>query len=654
MVVLTWLVATPSLVAQDDHFRFESVSLTNSDAPITLQLAYRPDLDFRHPVILMLGSLKTNELPAWSPDLVREGYMLAAFSAAYPPDPDPARRAQWLYFDERFAHSYVLGAQRAIVDSRRVMDYLTNRADVLPDKIGWLGSSSTGIPGLAVATQGPRLAAVVAFVSTGAYQKWFDTWQPNGLWRGTNYSLWPETVALLKQYDPILHADGMFPTAVLMVSGGDDKVVDPKTAREFVNAVRPFYNSDPERLRLVVYEGFGHNLPTDVVRLYAEHWFHLYLSPSNSAPASANAPGNLEQSVVRSQINAADHRQIVGAAPALEWIQVSSDHRGFVTSPSNRKFIPWGFNYDRDFKMRLIEDYWLTEWETVAGDFREMKALGANVVRIHLSLGRFMEAANAPNPKAFDHLARLVKLAEETGLYLDVTGLGAYRKSDVPAWYDQLNEPDRWRVQARFWEAAAERCSTSPAIFCYDLMNEPIVPYGKRLPHDWLAGELAGFNYVQFISLDQEKRTRSDIARQWIANLVSAIRKHDTRHLVTVGMLPNSLDGSSTSSGFIPKKVATDLDFISVHLYPRSGKLDSDLKLLRGFQIGKPVVIEEIFPMYCKVPELRNFIELSRKDAAGWLGFYWGQTPDDLSQSSNKGAALTRAWLGLFQEMNPN
>lgn len=309
-------------------FKYQSVVLENGGAPITLNLAWRPTVVPRHPVILMLGSLKTNQLPDWSTNLVHEGYMLAAFTAAHPPDPDPARRPQWLYFDQRFAHSYVQGAQRAISESRRVIDYLASRGDVDSQKIGWLGSSSTGIPGLAVATQGPRLAAVVAFVSTGAYRQWFDTWQPNGLWKGQTNSLWPETETLLRQYDPILHAEKLFPTPVLMVSGGEDKVVDPKTARAFIEAARPSYKSDPERLRLVVYEGFGHNLPADVVRLYAEHWFHLHMNPSiarsNSLSPSEGdrtrerhtpptSPGDLKRSVIRSQINAADHQKILGA-----------------------------------------------------------------------------------------------------------------------------------------------------------------------------------------------------------------------------------------------------------------------------------------------------------------------------------------------------
>jgi dienelactone hydrolase len=289
----------------------ETVTLSGGD-PATIQIAYCTNTVKRHPAILMLGSLKRDELPPWSTDLVREGYMLVAFSVAHPPDPDPARRSQWLFFDERFAHSYVLGGYNAPRDARRVIDYLVGRGDVDRDKIGWLGSSSTGIPALAVATQGPRLAAIVAFVSTGAYRQWFETWHTNGLWRGKTNGLWPETEALLK-YDPILHVDKMFPTAVLMVSGGHDKVVDPKTARAFMDAARPYYESDPNRLRLVIYEGFGHNLPADVVKMYAEHWFHLYMHPTQPPPPVPEKPRTLRESAKQTQINAAEHKDVAGA-----------------------------------------------------------------------------------------------------------------------------------------------------------------------------------------------------------------------------------------------------------------------------------------------------------------------------------------------------
>ncbi len=106
-----------------------------------------------------------------------------------------------------------------------------------------------------MATREPRLAAIVAFVSTGAYEQWLETWHTNKLWSGQSNELWPETKALLEQ-DPIRRVSSMFPMAVPMVSGGGDKIVDPSTARAFVSAARPFYKSDPHRLPLAVYEGF--------------------------------------------------------------------------------------------------------------------------------------------------------------------------------------------------------------------------------------------------------------------------------------------------------------------------------------------------------------------------------------------------------------
>lgn len=293
--------------------RFETITLTNGDPVITVQLAHTPGVVGKQSVILMPGSLNPRQLPAWSTNLVREGFMLAAFSAAYPSDPDPARRPQWLFFDQRFAHSYVLGGERAPRDAGRVMDYLQSRPDVNAAKIGWLGSSSTGIPGLSVAVREKRLAALVAFVSTGAYRHWLATWHTNKLWQGKTTALWPATESLLLRVDPVLFATNLFPCAVLMVNGGRDKVVDPDSARAFVDAARPAYQADPGRLRLVMYEGFSHNLPLDVVQLHAEHWFRLYLHPVNAAPAAEGAPATLNESARRTQINATDHRDIIKA-----------------------------------------------------------------------------------------------------------------------------------------------------------------------------------------------------------------------------------------------------------------------------------------------------------------------------------------------------
>jgi len=304
--------ATQPAIGNQKTLKYEKITLNNCKAPATIHLAYKPSAVERHPVILMLGSLKPNQLPEWSKNLVNEGYMLAAFTVDHPPDPNPDRRPTWLFFDQRFAHSYVLGGYRAAGDTKCVIDYLIQRGDVHAQKIGWVGSSTTGILGLAAATREPRLAAIVAFVSTGAYRQWIDSWHYNKLWKGKTKEIWPETEKLLK-YDPILHVNKLFPTAVLMVSGSDDKIVDPRTARSFVNAAKPFYKSDPNRLRLVIYENVGHNLPTDVVRMYVEHWFRLFMHPTQSPPPILRQSANLKESVDHTKINAAQHEDIIKA-----------------------------------------------------------------------------------------------------------------------------------------------------------------------------------------------------------------------------------------------------------------------------------------------------------------------------------------------------
>lgn len=339
----------------------------------------------------------------------------------------------------------------------------------------------------------------------------------------------------------------------------------------------------------------------------------------------------------------------------MPFVRVSGDKTGFVLDPGGKAFTPWGFNYDHDPKGRLIEDYWHDEWATVEADFRQMKKLGANVVRVHLQFGKFMTSADKPDEKSLARLAKLLALAEDVGLYLDLTGLGCYHKADVPAWYDKLSESERWDAQAAFWSAVARQCKDSPAVFCYDLMNEPVAPGGKRKDGDWLGPAFGGKHFVQMIALDQKDRPRPDVAAAWVKHLTAAVRKVDKRHLVTVGLVDWSLDRKGLTSGFVPEKVTADLDFVAVHIYPETGKIDDALKTLKGFNVGKPVIVEETFPLKCSAKDLESFIDAATKDklAAGWVSFYWGKPPDELRKSKTIGEAILLDWLERFEKRKP-
>lgn len=340
----------------------------------------------------------------------------------------------------------------------------------------------------------------------------------------------------------------------------------------------------------------------------------------------------------------------------MERIVVAPDSHGFITRVSRQSFRPWGMNYGNGG--RLMEDFWDKEWGTFAGDFRELKALGANLVRVHLQFGKFMRAPNEPNAGALRQLRRLLRLAEQTGLYLDVTGLACYRPADVPAWYDAMEEPARWQAQAQFWEVVAEVCAASPAVFCYDLLNEPISPGGKREPGKWPSGSLlGGYDFLQYIALDPAGRKREDIALAWIQRMTTAIRKHDKAALITVGLLPWSRQWKHLS-GFLPAKVGSELDFISVHIYPDTTKPGEAMECLRQFAVGKPVVIEETFPLSCDAAELEEFLRASREIGCGWVGHYDGNTPGELdareqARKLTVAQSVYREWLRMFVRLEP-
>ncbi len=340
------------------------------------------------------------------------------------------------------------------------------------------------------------------------------------------------------------------------------------------------------------------------------------------------------------------------AVAEMPRIVISPDGRGFLEAGTGKSFRPWGFNYDHDAAGRLLEDYWDNEWSTVVEDLAEMQKLGANVARIHLQFGKFMDSATQARPAALQKLTDLLAEAEKLGLYVDLTGLGCYHKADVPAWYDKLDEAGRWEAQVEFWKAVAATCAKSPAIFCYDLMNEPVVAAGDG-GGDWLGPAFGGKHFVQYITLTQRGRPRYEIAQAWIAKLVDAIRQHDKQALIAVGLVPWSLDRPGITSGFVPEKIVSKLDFVAVHLYPQTGKTEQDMDTLRGFAVGKPVIIEETFPLGCKLEELEQFMLDARPTAAGWIGFYWGKTPQQYQPDKSLADAVTQAWLQLFERLTP-
>ena len=127
----------------------------------------------------------------------------------------------------------------------------------------------------------------------------------------------------------------------------------------------------------------------------------------------------------------------------MQSVRISDDGRHFVLAESGKAFVPWGFNYLGEFG-KLMEDSWEKDWLRIERDFREMRKLGGNVVRVHLQFGTYMKGPNEFDQTQLDRLRKLLDLGRELGLYLDITGLSCYRLDRIPIWYDALEEMNRF------------------------------------------------------------------------------------------------------------------------------------------------------------------------------------------------------------------
>ena len=312
-------------------------------------------------------------------------------------------------------------------------------------------------------------------------------------------------------------------------------------------------------------------------------------------------------------------------------------------------FFPWGFNYTNAALVDLTEDFWMMEdaWEIIRKDFREMKAYGANTVRIHLQYVKYMISTTSPNAVSFERLERLVKISEEEGIYLIVTGLGAYRLSDAQPWYDELEDFQRWETQKLFWKTVAATVKGYSCIFAYDLINEPVVASGCHPDSSncsWYpeGGQFGGYQFIQNISISPGNPYWETIGI-WSDLMTAAIRTEDDVTMVTVGLLPLGPINS----------IASHFDILSTHIYPNTANLIASINYVKDNQSDKPFLIEEFYNLSCTTPELEIFLEQVDGYYHGLIGHYMGKTIEEYDTTVLIDY-IHKEFLEFFIENNPN
>jgi len=293
--------------------------------------------------------------------------------------------------------------------------------------------------------------------------------------------------------------------------------------------------------------------------------------------------------------------------PQMGLIAVSPDGQGFVERPSGRVFTPFGVNY-YDPNTGWAPKIWRQfDPNRVTRHFQVMQDLGVNCARVFLTAATFQPDVNTIDEQALRKLDTLVRIARQSGIRLILTGPDHWEGS--PAYW----KPDRFAGAAalqaldHFWRTLGRRYRGESAIFAWDLLNEPHVPwfietwrpewnqwlqakYGnwEKLKAAW-AEEIQENDAWANVAVPENKaspgnprlldwqRFRESLADEWVRRQVEAIRAADPTHLVTVGYIQWSYPlvrtgNPSLYAAFNPQRQAPWLDFMSIHFYPLLGR----------------------------------------------------------------------------------
>ncbi len=256
-------------------------------------------------------------------------------------------------------------------------------------------------------------------------------------------------------------------------------------------------------------------------------------------------------------------------------------------------YFPVGVNYipsSHDWRM------W-SEWdpEEIKRDFRHMKNLGINIVRVFLLWSDFEPEPGKYDERSLREFAVLIDMAKENGLKLIPTLVGdAAGIKWVPIWAvgKSIYSKEIVEGQCALFKEIAKRCMDEVQILAWDLSNEPAY---------W------------------EEPKRTDDATNWVGSLAQAIREVDENHLVTVGLDQHNVAGGPDEykitgrTLFEVEPVVPYMDFISIHVYPLllapgEGSLDFrgtyfPAYAIKFCQLGKPVLLEEFGLSSGTVPE---------------------------------------------------
>jgi len=399
---------------------------------------------------------------------------------------------------------------------------------------------------------------------------------------------------------------------------------------------------------------------------------------------------------------------------SVDIVRVGRDGWGFVEGGDARPLVPWGCNYYDPFTGWAPHLWEQFDEARVRGHYAQMRSIGVNTVRIFSTLMATLSGPDQPNADGLAKIARMLDIAAEHGIHVILSGPGGWEGS--PSWWhevaplDNFVAPELLRAQAAAWKGLASALTGHPALFAWELINEPAAPWkpSPALREAWVTWRSGHAPQAPSdlpspqppLSLDWSwdlQQFREHLADQYVRIMTDAIRGKDTTHLVTMGLHQKSAPFDwyppDPYAAFNPHRLAPMLDYISVHYYPHHifhpniyrDPFDTEEgmteTLLHGRAVaryvhvpGKPVVMEECGwygggPVSFADREQRSLteaqqtawctrlVEATKGDVSGWLFWPYRDTPSSLDPSRRSGLfdaeGRLKDWGSAFKRLAP-
>ena len=379
-------------------------------------------------------------------------------------------------------------------------------------------------------------------------------------------------------------------------------------------------------------------------------------------------------------------------------IQLNQNKTGFADSADGKPYIPFGVNY-YDHETGWAPQIWKRfDEDRVRRQFYAMKEFGINAARFFMASTAFLPEKNRIDEAVVAKFDAYVAIAKETGIRIIPTGPDHWEGVPDYCKPDMYCNPDALEALSTYWQYMAARYRDEPAIFAWDLRNEPMIGWDSEpMRAGWkkfLKGKYGENESAVPIPADEPDEGnellydyqlyREQLAYNWTKVQTDAIRGAGDRHLVTIGYIQWSFPGFTGSkkpsgySAFRPSELAGLVDFDCPHFYPTLGDpIDPETKakniryLLDWVcycDLSRPVVLEEFGwygggeinahqPYRSHENQLdwnRALMEETLGIASGWLNWPFADTPSSTDISKFSGLVtselLPKPWGEAFRE----